>query len=97
MKNTDYLRKFILDSHNVRGKILRSSEQINQILLRHYSPFIVSKTLFELMVFGSLMTSDLKTDSIITIQISSPESPVKMVVVDIDSNLNISACSSIDY
>ena len=89
----DMIRPFQLESANIRGRIIRFSDTLNDILTPHDYPDAVSRLLGEAVTICSLLSSMMKYDGIFTLQISG-DGPVSMIVTDMTSKGHIRGCAS---
>lgn len=81
----DQLTPFLLNDKPVRGRIVRLSDSVNTILSRHDYPERISKLLAETLVMAAILSSNLKSDGIFTIQVQS-QSVLSLLVVDATAN-----------
>lgn len=75
------LTPFMLEGGHVRGRITRLGAVANTILTRYDYPPVVAHLLGELLAVASLLSSSLKQEGILTIQIRG-NGPVPLIVVD---------------
>lgn len=75
------LTPFMLENAEVRGRLVRLGSVADAILTRYPYPPCVAHALGELLVVASILSSSLKTQGILTIQIRS-KGPVPLMVVD---------------
>jgi len=78
---SDRLTPFLLHDSDVRGRFVRLNDTIDTILNRHDYPEPVSKLLGELLVVVAMLSSNLKSEGIVTLQMKGNGS-VPMLVVD---------------
>lgn len=77
----DQLQPFLLNEAPVRGRVVRLGETVNAILSRHdYAP-PVARLLAEALTISALLSSNLKQQGILTLQLQS-EGPVRSLLVD---------------
>ena len=81
MSVNDYVRPFMLSQGAVRGRITRLVGTSAIIIGRHDYPDAVSRLLAELLALAAMLSSQLKADGIVTIQLRG-NGPVSLVVVD---------------
>ena len=78
---SDLLQPFTLEGSAVRGRLVRLGVVVDTILARHAYPDAVSRVLGELLVVASMLSSNLKQEGILTIQMRG-NGVVPMMVVD---------------
>jgi molecular chaperone Hsp33 len=81
MLTHDYVRPFMLARGAVRGRITRLQNTSSTIIGRHDYPDAVSHLLAQLLALAALLSSQLKGEGIVTIQLRG-SGPVSLVVVD---------------
>lgn len=77
----DKLTPFLLHQSDVRGRFVRLGAVVNEILNCHDYPVSVAKLLGEALVVTSILSSNLKQEGVITLQMRG-NGPVPMLVVD---------------
>lgn len=77
----DHLTPFIIHDSDVRGRIVRLNTVVDTILRRHDYPQAVSNLLSELLIVAALLSSNLKYEGIVTLQMKG-NGPVPMIVAD---------------
>ncbi len=77
----DMLQPFLIDHSHIRGKLVRLSDAAQTILSQHAYPDCVSRLLAEMLVIVSMLSSNLKSEGVLTIQ-ASGDGPVSFMVVD---------------
>lgn len=77
----DTVIPFLIHESNVRGRVVRMDETIEQILSQHDYPELVSKLLAEALLIVSLLASNLKGHGIFTLQ-ARGDGAVNMLVAD---------------
>ena len=82
----DMIRPFQLESSDVRGRIVRFHDVLDEILNPHDYPDMVNQLLAEAITICSLLSSLMKYDGIFTLQISG-DGPVSMIVTDMTLSL----------
>lgn len=75
------LTPFMLENAEVRGRVVRLGSTLDTILGRYDYPAPVARALGELVVVAAILSSSLKTDGILTIQIRG-KGAVPLLVVD---------------
>ena len=78
---TDSLTSFIVDTANVRGRVVRLGAVATTILSQYDYPPAVAKVLGELLVVAAMLGSNLKQEGIFTLQIRG-NGPIPLLVVD---------------
>lgn len=91
----DMIRPFQLESADIRGRIVRFHDVLDDILTPHDYPDTVNQLLAEAITICSLLSSLMKYDGIFTLQISG-DGPVSMVVTDMTSAGHIRGCATFD-
>lgn len=89
------IRPFQLESSSLRGRIVRFNDVLNDILIPHDYPPIVSQLLAETITLCALLSSMLKFDGIFTLQ-TQGDGPISMLVADMTSDGAIRACATFD-
>ncbi|MEP7240409.1 MAG: Hsp33 family molecular chaperone [Devosia sp.] len=75
---------FTLEQLDSRGRVVRLSEALDQILTRHNYPAPVARLLGEAVVLAALIGSSLKFDGKFILQ-TQTDGPVNLIVVDLDA------------
>jgi molecular chaperone Hsp33 len=91
----DTILPFGVAALDLRGRVVRLGEAIDDILTRHDYPVPVSKLLGEAVVLTVLLGSTLKFEGRFILQTKS-DGPVRMVVVDFTTPNRIRACATFD-
>jgi len=78
----DLALPFVVATAGVRGRLVRLSDSVDEIVKRHRYPQPVAQLLAELLVLGSSLGSLLKYKGIFTLQTRS-EGPIRFMVVDV--------------
>lgn len=89
----NFVQSFQLESSNIRGRIVRLDQVLDDILTPHDYPDDVQHLTGEIMTLCVMLSSMLKYDGIFTLQTKS-DGAVNMLVADMVSNGNIRACAS---
>jgi molecular chaperone Hsp33 len=92
---SDTLTPFYLGKAQVRGKLVRLSDQFDHIIKSHSYPSIVNHYLSELIAIGIVLSINTKNNGLFTLQITNGKI-LKMMVVDITSEGEIRACAKWD-
>lgn len=77
----DHVQPFMLDVSQLRGRITRLPQSLNNILNAHQYPHAIALLLAEALCLATLLARMLKFDGVFTLQISS-EGPVRSLVCD---------------
>jgi molecular chaperone Hsp33 len=91
----NFILPFQLESSNIRGRIVRLSSVLDDILEAHDYPHDVSKHTGEMVLLCALLSSMLKFDGIFTLQIQS-DGNIRMLVADMVTGGYIRACATFD-
>ena len=91
----DTILPFGVAALDLRGRVVRLGDAIDDILTRHDYPVPVSKLLGEAVVLTVLLGSALKFEGRFILQTKS-DGPVRMVVVDFATPDRIRACATFD-
>ena len=76
MKDNDQLHPFIFEEHPIRGALAHLNSTFNQALENQLLPMVIKKALGELMVASALLTSTLKMDGSLVLQIQNRKAKV---------------------
>jgi molecular chaperone Hsp33 len=91
----DTILPFGVAALDLRGRVVRLGDAIDDILTRHDYPAPVSKLLGEAVVLTVLLGSTLKFEGRFILQ-TKTDGPVRMVVVDFTTPNRIRACATFD-
>jgi len=94
MPTQDTLQKFIFDNAAVRGEFVEISDTWREIQQRHDYPAPVKTVLGEMVAAAALLSANLKFNGAIIMQIHG-DGPVRLLVVECDSDLRIRATAKI--
>lgn len=94
MKN-DSLHQFLFEDTPIRGNIVRLNATFNNAIVHQALPLVVKKALGELMAASALLTSTLKMDGALVLQIQN-KGQLKLLVVECSSNMDIRATAKWD-
>lgn len=83
--DTERRTRFIFDDMPVRGLHVRLQKVWQHIVRRKHYPASIRRALGELLAAGALLSSNLKTEGTLTLQVQS-EDRLKMLVVEATSN-----------
>ena len=89
------IQPFRLEKANVRGRIVRVSSVLGEIMGQHNYPSPVSGLLSEVVTLGLLLSGMLKFDGIFTLQIKG-DGPVRLLVADVTNKGEVRAYASFD-
>lgn len=90
----DTLQKFMVDNAPVRGELVEISTTWQQVLARRTYPAAVKTLLGEMLSAAALLSANLKFNGVIIMQIHG-DGPVKLLVVECDSDLRLRATAKI--
>jgi molecular chaperone Hsp33 len=76
---------FQLDALGVRGRLVRLSSTLDEIIERHGYPLAVARPLAEAMALCATLATSLKYDGIFTLQISG-DGPIRLLVTDLTTD-----------
>ncbi len=91
----DVCQPFIIGNGAFRGRLVRLTGAVSEIVNRHNDPSEVSALLAEAIVAAVALASGLKYDGIFTLQVQG-KGPVHTIVADITSAGDIRACARYD-
>lgn len=89
------IRPFQLESSNLRGRIVRFNDVLNDIIVPHDYPEVVSQLLAETITLCAMLSSMLKFDGIFSLQ-TQGDGPITMLVADMTSAGAIRGCATFD-
>ena len=84
-KDGNRVLPFQLDALGVRGRLVRLSTVLDEVIERHGYPLAVARPLAEAMVLCVTLATSLKYDGIFTLQISG-DGPIRLLVTDLTSD-----------
>ncbi|WP_250525996.1 Hsp33 family molecular chaperone HslO [Caballeronia sp. GAWG2-1] len=90
----DQLQKFMFNAAPVRGEIVSLRNTWQEVLARRSYPQAVRNVLGEMMAACALLSANLKFDGTLIMQIYG-DGPVKMLVVQCNSNLSLRATAKL--
>ena len=90
----DTLQKFMVENAPVRGELVELSNTWRQVLARRDYPQAVQTLLGEMLAAAALLSANLKFNGIIIMQIHG-DGPVKLLVVECDSELRVRATAKL--
>jgi molecular chaperone Hsp33 len=91
---TDTLQRFIFENSAVRGELVEISDTWRQVLARKNYPPAVRNLLGEMLAAAALLSANLKFNGMIIMQMHG-EGPVKLLVIECDSDLHLRATAKI--
>jgi molecular chaperone Hsp33 len=91
----DAILPFEVASLDLRGRVVRLGDALDQVLTSHDYPAPVAKLLGEAIVLTVLLGSSLKFDGRFILQ-TQTDGPVRMLVVDFNSPGSVRACARFD-
>jgi molecular chaperone Hsp33 len=94
-RDADACLPFILSEGAFRGRLVRLTGTVSDILNRHGDPPEVSALLAEAMVAAVALASGLKYDGVFTLQVQG-NGPVHTLVADVTSAGELRACAKFD-
>ena len=89
------IRPFQLETSTLRGRIVSFNSVLDDILIPHDYPPVVSDLLAQVVTLCSLLSSMLKFEGVFTLQ-TSGDGPVSMLVADMTSAGGIRGCATFD-
>jgi molecular chaperone Hsp33 len=92
---SDSLQRFIFENADIRGEIVKLNATWQAILSRHDYPEPVQNLLGQMMVAAALLSATLKFNGKLVIQIQGGH-PIKLMVVECDSNNHLRAVAQYD-
>jgi len=96
MSNSDFILPFMVSDHSANGRIVKLEDSISEILHKHEYPSNISNLLAELLTASCLLGSNLKNEGIITCQLQSKDSLIKLLVAEYSYGGNIRGHASFD-
>ncbi|MEG3617207.1 Hsp33 family molecular chaperone HslO [Magnetovibrio sp. PR-2] len=82
--NLDFAQTFQIEGQDVRGRLVRLGQALDDVLHAHAYPAPVSQMLAETLTLAVTLASALKYEGIFTLQIQS-DGPISLLVADITS------------
>lgn len=95
MKTQDKLYQFLFENTPLRGNLAHLNSTYNLALEHQHLPLVIKKALGELMAASALLTSTLKMDGALVLQIQT-KGQLKLLVVECHSNLEMRATAKWD-
>jgi molecular chaperone Hsp33 len=80
----DYIRPFQIEALGIRGRAVRLSAVVNEIVHKHAYPEPVARLLVEMLTLAAALAAALKYDGVFTLQ-TKTDGPVRLMVVDVTS------------
>lgn len=84
MNDSDTLQRFVFENTAIRGEIVRLNTSYQAVLGKHNYPPSVRKLLGEALAIAALLSTTLKADGTLTLQIQA-SGPVTLVVAQANS------------
>ncbi len=81
MNESDRVVPFLIHESNARGRAVRLHDAVDRIIAQHDYPQAVSRLLAEAVGITAMLSTNLKTDGVLSLQLQS-KGPVTMLVVD---------------
>lgn len=94
-RDTDIIQPFQIEATNLRGRLVRLDEVVDDILSRHDYPTVVADLLAEALTVTIVLASSLKYKGIFTLQTKSA-GPVSLLVVDVTSEGKVRGYAKFD-
>src|SRR5690606_20547358 len=91
---TDELKKYLLSDHSTRIQTVRLDQAWKTGLAHQHYPACVQALLGELVAASILLTSNIKFDGALVLQLQG-DGPIALVVVECTTNLSIRATVSV--
>ncbi len=79
---SDFIQPFLIDHSSIRGRMVRVSKVLDNILNAHNYPLAVSLHLAEQIVIACMLSATLDKGGILTVQ-AKGNGPVRFIVVDV--------------
>lgn len=95
MKNKNLISHFVFENTPIRGNSVHINEAYRLALAHQVLPLVVKKALGQLMAASALLTSTLKMDGALVLQIQS-KGQLKLLVVECTSDMTIRATAKWD-
>lgn len=95
MRTDDQLHPFIFENAPIRGNLVHLNSAYALALANQQLPLVVKTALGELMVASALLTSTLKMDGALVLQIQN-KGQLKLLVVECSANMDIRATAKWD-
>lgn len=93
--STDYVLPFQVENSNIRGRMVKLSDSITQVINQHDYPQTVSLIMAEFLGLMAILASMVKYDGIFTLQIQG-EGPIGLMVGDLTSDGNMRGYARFD-
>ncbi|HEU5047825.1 MAG TPA: Hsp33 family molecular chaperone HslO [Rickettsiales bacterium] len=92
---TDFIEPFLIDHSSIRGRFVRLSTVLDDILNAHHYPLAVSMHLAEQIVIACMLSATLVKDGILTVQ-AKGDGPIRFMVVDVLADGTIRGYAQMD-
>jgi molecular chaperone Hsp33 len=80
----DFIRPFQIEALGIRGRAVRLSKAVDEIVHKHAYPMPVARILTEMLTLAAALASALKYEGVFTLQ-TKTEGAVRLMVVDVTS------------
>jgi molecular chaperone Hsp33 len=80
----DFIRPFQIEALGIRGRAVRLSQAVDEIVHKHAYPAPVARILTEMLTLAAALASALKYEGVFTLQ-TKTEGAVRLMVVDVTS------------
>jgi molecular chaperone Hsp33 len=84
LAGADFVRPFQIEALGIRGRAVRLSQAVDEIVHKHAYPAPVARLLTEMLTVAAALASALKYEGVFTLQTKS-EGAVRLMVVDVTS------------
>lgn len=95
IKKVDFTQRFLFEDRDVRGEVVHFDRGFNAILEKQNYPKTVSKQLGEFILAGILLSTRIKFEGRLILQVAG-EGAIKLMVVECDSQQNVRALAQYD-
>lgn len=89
------IQPFQLETSSYRGRLVQLEDVLDQIIVAHQYPDILSQLLGETITLCCLLSSMLKYEGTFILQVQG-DGPIKMVMADMTSDGQVRACANYD-
>ncbi len=93
--DADKVQPFLLESSDIRGRLLRLEQVSSEILRRHDYPEPVARLLAEMLALCGGLSAMLKYEGVFTLQ-ASGDGPIRLMVVDVTAEGAMRGYASFD-
>ncbi len=92
---TDKIHRFIFDSYGIRGEFVHLEQTVQKMLAKHNYPLIIADLLQQVAAVSILLTTTLKFDGKISVQLQS-KGKIKLLVVQATNKLGFRGIARYD-